>query len=138
MFGFSRDSRSPIGIDIGTRRIKAMQLDRAGTRICAAAIMQRLESAAVPSSHEVARLAATLDRTGFAGNRIVLAVPPDMLISDVLELPKSAVQLEQLARMEVARAHRCAPDAVEVGALGAACLIAPWKDRKSNDRCRAA
>ncbi|HEX4793483.1 MAG TPA: pilus assembly protein PilM [Humisphaera sp.] len=130
MFGLSRDSRSPIGIDIGTRRIKAMQLDRAGSRICAVAMMQRLESAAIPSSHEVGRLAATLERAGFIGNRIVLAVPPDMLLSDVLELPRSLAQLEQLARMEVARTHRCAPDALEVGAWELPASARPAKTAK--------
>jgi len=130
MFGWSKDSRSPIGIDIGTRRIKAMQLDRNGARIAAVAMMQRLESSPIPSDTEVARLVATFERAGFAGNRIVMAVPPEMLSSDVLELPKSAVQLEQLARMEVARAQRCAPDALEVGAWELPATARPGKTTK--------
>ncbi len=108
--------RSPIGIDVGTRRFKALQLDQAGTRMLAAAMPPRAEAGSVPTREEVGRLAEVLFRGGFEGSRIVLAVPSDKVLTSVLELPRSAgVSLEQLARMEVARSHRCAPEALEMG-----------------------
>lgn len=115
MFGPSRHPRPPIGLDIGTRRIKAVQLDKAGGRIMAASVIPRTESVSIPSPAEVGRIVATLDRAGFVGNQIVLSVPPEKLIAEVLEFPRAAGAFEQLARMEIARGHRCAPDAIELG-----------------------
>jgi Tfp pilus assembly PilM family ATPase len=116
MFGFGKHSRSIIGLDVGARRIKAVQLDLAGGALCAAVIIPRTEALLVPSAEEVSRLSATLYRAGFVGNRIALAMPSEKLITQVMEFPRSAGSFEQLARMELARSHRCAPDALELGA----------------------
>jgi Tfp pilus assembly PilM family ATPase len=47
----------------------------------------------------------------------VLAVPDERVVSSMLELPPRSSQapIEQIARMEVARAHRFAPDSFEMG-----------------------
>ena len=130
-------TRSPIGIDVGARAVKAVQLgrDRFGDgrwRVTAAAEIPREEvgqpagsspSAApanpphVLTAMEVARLIGTLERQGFVGNHVVLAVPNERVVSGMLELPprSSNAPLEQIARMEMARAHRFAPDSFEMG-----------------------
>ena len=71
----------------------------------------------VLSPSEVRRLMGTLERQGFSGHDVVLAVPNERVFSSMLELPprSSNAPLEQIARMEVARAHRFAPDAFEMG-----------------------
>src|SRR4051812_6851272 len=99
----TRPSRSPIGIDVGRRAIKAVQLERvkgsgaatgasqatslAAWRIAAAAILPRPESAdRIPSVAEVRQLADALERKSFTGSDVVLAAPEGLLCS-VLELP---------------------------------------------------
>lgn len=135
----NRRTRSAIGIDVGARAIKAVQFGRerfgsVAWRVVAAAEMPRDEvaGAAVPgqvpagqppqSAHfltpaEVRRLVGTLDRKGFAGADIVLAMPNDKVFSSMLELPPRSSQapIEQIARMEMARAHRFPLDGFEMG-----------------------
>ncbi|HWE93453.1 MAG TPA: pilus assembly protein PilM [Tepidisphaeraceae bacterium] len=118
MFASRKSIRSPIGIDVGRREIKAVQLVRgAGTlRVAAAMLLPRPADGITPLDAEVQRLGDALDRSGFIGRRIVLAVPGEKLISSVLELPRtSAVPVTQMARMELARNHRCPPDSLEMG-----------------------
>lgn len=115
MFGFGKHSRSIIGLDVGARRMKAVQFD-AGGSLSAAVVVPRIEPSLVPSPEEVCRLSATLYRAGFVGNRIALAMPSEKLITQVMEFPRAAGSFEQLARMELARSHRCAPDSLELGA----------------------
>jgi type IV pilus assembly protein PilM len=136
---FHLRTHSPIGIDVGTRSVKALQLgrDRWGTgrwRVVAAAEVPREEvgQPAAPSlpatgqpprpphvlsEAEVGRLVGTLERQGFRGGEVVLAVPNEKVVSSMLELPPRASQapIEQIARMELARAHRFAPDSFEMG-----------------------
>jgi type IV pilus assembly protein PilM len=107
---------SPIGIDVGSRAIKAAQLARApgGWRLHAEAVLP-LPAPATPDDAPnhwavrdalVGRLLEVLDRRGFAGNKVVLSVPPSKLESDLLELPprSSGAPIEQIARGEIARA----------------------------------
>jgi Tfp pilus assembly PilM family ATPase len=136
-------TRSAIGIDVGARAVKAVQFgrDRFGSgewRVAAVAEVPRDEVsqqanvtapvAGQPGAQpgraahaltpvEVRRLMGTLERQGFAGHGVVLAVPNERVLSSLLELPPRSSQapLEQIARMEVARAHRFAPDAFEMG-----------------------
>ena len=116
MFWSDNQSRPPIGIDIGARRFKAAQLDASGDAIAAATALPRTDSSGVPSPEEVRRLWNVLERGGFAGHQLVLAAPADKVVGSVLELPKSqALAIGQLARMELARSHKCAPEAMEVG-----------------------
>jgi Tfp pilus assembly PilM family ATPase len=134
-------TRSAIGLDVGARSVKAIQFvrERFGDgrwRVAAAAEMPRESApqdpaggqpaaaqtpapakAALLAPAEVARLVATLERQGFDGSDVVLAVPNDRVFSSMLELPprSSNAPLEQIARLEMARAHRLAPDAFEMG-----------------------
>lgn len=135
---FHLRTRSAIGVDVGARTVKAVQLGRqrwgtGGWRITAAAEMSRDETAQpvqplhqpshpprpahVLTANEVQRLMGTLERQGFSGSDVVLAMPNDRVFSSMLELPPRSSQapIEQIARMEVARAHRFPPDSFEMG-----------------------
>ena len=109
----NRTSRGPIGIDVGSRWIKAAQISGHGSRarLQGAALLPRASTDAVPSKAEIAQLADVLDRQGFTGRRIVLAPPPTSLLTATVTLPPrgSGAPLEQIARMELARVHRCEP-----------------------------
>lgn len=113
-----RGHRSPIGVDIGSRMIKAAQLRRAGRswRVEAIASMPRAKEGAPLDAAEAWQLAEVLERQGFAGRRVVLAAPPEMVMAERLELPPraSGVPIEELARLEVARMRKCAPDSIEL------------------------
>lgn len=116
MFWSDNQSRPPIGIDIGARRFIAAQLDATGISIAATTALPRTDSSGIPSPEEVRRLWTVLERGGFAGHRLILAAPADKVVGSVLELPRSqALAIGQLARMELARSHKCAPEAMEVG-----------------------
>ena len=109
---------SPIGLDVGARCVKAVQLAHGctGPRIAAIACIDRQGSNPALSGGEAAALRDVLARQGFRGRRVVLGCPPARLMSAVLELPprSSGAPLDQIARMELARANECAPDALEL------------------------
>jgi Tfp pilus assembly PilM family ATPase len=123
MSRFGKQPRSAIGLDIGARRVKAVQLEPStaastGWRVAAAASVNRNAVGQPVSADEVWRICDTLDRLGFVGNRVVLAAPTDKLISGVLELPKTGgghIPLEQIARVELARTNKVAPESFEMG-----------------------
>jgi Tfp pilus assembly PilM family ATPase len=116
---------SPIGIDIGTRVIKAAQLARVGGtwRLHAQAILPRTwpekdtpQDADTPNGavrapdwsiddQTVTRLLDVLDRRGFSGRQVVLCAPSAVLQSDLLDLPprSSGAPIEQIAKSEMAR-----------------------------------
>jgi len=94
----------------------AAQLDASGNSVAAATALPRADPSGIPSSEEICRLWNVLERGGFAGHRVILAAPADKVVGSVLELPRSqALAIGQLARMELARSHKCAPEAMEVG-----------------------
>lgn len=103
-------SWTPIGIDVGSRRVKAVQLSRAGGRwrLTSAVNIPRLEPGAEVTAAECDRLAGVLHRHGFVGDEAVLACPGWLLSSTVVELPprSSGAPVEQIARVEVARSLR--------------------------------
>jgi Tfp pilus assembly PilM family ATPase len=131
-------SRTAIGIDAGSRSFKAVQLQRmrgGEARVVAAAVRPRAVEATshsnssgagnatssapvtpAVSSAEAIELANALGASGFSGNRLVLSAPADAVLISQLELPPKSSQapLDQLARMEVARNFRCAPDSFEL------------------------
>ncbi len=115
---FSSGKLSSIGLDVGARCIKAVQLapGRAGPRIAAIACIDRQATGPALSGSEAAALRDVLGRQGFRGRTVVLGCPPARLMSAVLELPprSSGAPLDQIARMELARANECAPDALEL------------------------
>jgi type IV pilus assembly protein PilM len=118
---FRQQPRSPIGLDIGARRVKAVQLEpspttASGWRLAAAAYVNRTSPGQPLEADEALRLADSLDRLGFTGNRVVLAAPSDKLINAVLELPKAGqIPVEQIARVELARTSKMSPESFEMG-----------------------
>lgn len=114
----NRSRRSPIGIDLDARAAHAAQLVRSadGWEVLALASVTRTSHEPVPSVAEVRRIADALERLNFKGGEIVLSVPGDKLLTSALELPprSSGAPLDQLATMEVARAHRRDAGSLEV------------------------
>jgi Tfp pilus assembly PilM family ATPase len=130
MSRFRKQPRSPIGLDIGARRVKAVQLEPtapaagvgggapAGWRVATATCVNRTAPGKPLDAGEAARLVDTLDRLGFVGSRVVLAAPSDKLITGMLELPRAGggqIPLEQIARVELARNNKVAPESFEMG-----------------------
>lgn len=109
---------TPIGLDIGTRCVKAVQLvhARAGTRIAAAACLDRATPGAPLTASEAKSIRAVLDRQGFVGSRVVACAPTASLLTSVMDLPprSSGAPLEHIARVELARSHGCAPGDLEM------------------------
>src|SRR5262245_56752970 len=103
IFG-ARSSTSPIGLDIVARQVKAVQLKQTGNdggaawRLCAMASIPRSAEGDV-SAEEAKRIADVLDRRGFRGCEVVLAVPSEKLLATNLELPVRTPQMpfEQIA-----------------------------------------
>lgn len=115
--------RSPIGIDVGRRSVKAVQLERAAGgewSVSAAVVLPRAVKAAGepvrPTADELRKLVDVLERQSFHGAEVALAAS-DGLLSSILELPPLApgAPVEQIARIELSRTHRMAPDAFEMG-----------------------
>lgn len=103
---------TPIGLDIGSKWIKACQDLGRGRR--ATACFPRLEPGAALSSVESQRIASVLMRRGFRGERVVVAAPSVRSVE--LELPASvgAGMLGAAARMEAARVLRLDPWSFEL------------------------
>ena len=117
-------ARTPIGVDVGARAVKAVQLkplpDNRWAVAAAASIPRSLaedatlagpQSAAVTpplAESEVERLHDVLGRQGFRGSALVLAIPSSRLLSASLELPPRAsnAPVDSIARGEFARAHK--------------------------------
>src|SRR4051794_6594185 len=110
--------RSPIGIDLGARSIKAVQLAGAGNRwrLHALADVPRKTLEQPITTAEMESFMTVLDRAGFVGRRAVLAAPSNGQLAGMLELPPRApgMPFDQIARMEFARVHRCEPAGFEL------------------------
>ena len=123
--------RTPIGIDVGERTVKAVQLSRqpGGWRIEAAATMSRGGSSSGLDAGDLHRLRESLGRQGFDGNSIILSVPGGDLLTGILELPprSSDAPIDQLARSELSRMHKCDGPGFEV-----ACWDLPAPTRAAN------
>ncbi|MHC5113194.1 MAG: pilus assembly protein PilM [Planctomycetota bacterium] len=107
--------RTPIGVDVEDRAIHAVQLSRRGSvwRVEAATRVQR--NGALDAA-ELSRLRKILERQGFSGHDIVLAMPNEQLLTAVLELPPahSGAPRDQISRIELAAAHKCNPETIEL------------------------
>lgn len=114
MIRLSRHRWSPIGLDIDSHRISALQLS--GDQLSAVLSLPRSDTGDALSPGDVQRLVAALRRCGFHGRRVVLCVPAGSEQIDRLELPKNrpGVPFAQIAAAEMARIHRCDPQEVEV------------------------
>ena len=110
--------RTPIGVDVEDRAIHAVQLSRRGTvwRVEAATRVQRNGPEGAIETGELGRLRQILERQGFSGHDIVLAMPNEQLLTAVLELPPahSGAPRDQISRIELAAAHKCNPETIEL------------------------
>lgn len=109
---------SPIGLDIGSSTIKAVQLRRRGGTLETAASVQiaRVGDPDCPiDEREVARIESVLYRRGFAGSRITLAAPRSALFSAEVETPTHGrdVPVDAIVRTELARVQRVEPNSLE-------------------------
>ena len=99
------------------RSFRAAQLGRQGGRwtLTAAARVHRPGQSERPNVGELAALRNVLDRQGFVGNRIVLAVPTQQMLLGVVEVPPSSsgAPINDIARSELAQMHGCDPRAIE-------------------------
>ena len=111
-------SRTPIGLDIGGRQIKAVQLGRTsrGWQVKAATVLPRRGSGTGVDAQEIRELRGILARQGFSGTKAVLAVPPEKLLRGIVEIGavESGAPIDQVARMEFARVHNCDPQSFEM------------------------
>lgn len=111
-------SRTPTGIDVGSRQIKAAQLRRTpgGWRTEALCAIPRTRPGESIDADEVRYLQSALSRQGFCGNDVVLAVPDEKVLTGVLELPPpdSGAPFDKIARTELARMHKVRPDSFEM------------------------
>lgn len=120
MIQWPRRSRiSPIGLEVDGRSFAAVQLSgRPGEpwRLSAATVLPRTTPQPTPDAAEVERLSEVLRRQGFTGTSLVLAAPNEKLLTGVLDLPPASAQapFDQIARMELARMHKCEPDTFEM------------------------
>lgn len=108
----------PIGIDIGSRVVKAAQLDASGTRLLAAARLPRNQAGgAILLPEEASMLAGMLARRGFVGADVTLAMHPSRLVSAVLDLPPrhSGAPVADIARAELARIQKIDAETLELG-----------------------
>jgi len=111
-------SRTPIGLDVGSGQIKAAQLRRLGRRWRAEALCSIPRTAPETSiaTDEARSLASVLRRQGFSGKQAVLAVPPEKLLTGIIEVPpvSSGAPVDQIAQMELARLHKVSSDSFEM------------------------
>lgn len=121
-------SRSAIGVDVGSRTIKAVQLARDG-RLAALSLLPRPRAETDVSAEDAQALKAVLGRQGFRGDRLVVAAPDKTVLPAALELPAKVggAAAEQVVRLELSRLHNLRPDSFE---------MAYW-DLKSPDSLRA-
>ncbi|MDX9912145.1 MAG: hypothetical protein RBS39_09965 [Phycisphaerales bacterium] len=106
-----------IGLDIGERRIRAVQLDASGARVHRTlCIVRPPVGGETLGDDECGRLADALDRLGFAGSRVSMVAPRAALCSSVLDLPPRATgaPIEKIAMGELAGRNRIDPERTEL------------------------
>lgn len=107
-----------IGLDIGTSQIKAAQFARNGGewQICASCVIPRNDGEGPLTADQVARVRYVLQRQGFRGNQVVVAVADRRLLTGIIDLPakSSATPIAKIARMELARVHKTSPGSFEM------------------------
>ncbi|WP_428937609.1 pilus assembly protein PilM [Fontivita pretiosa] len=112
-------SPGPIGVDLGSHSVKAVQLAPAGEgrwRVHAAARLPLPVPNHPFDVHTVRNLRDVFERHGFVGHDLVVAAPARHLLSDVLEVPppQSGAPIGQIARAELARNAKIDDDAFEL------------------------
>lgn len=109
-------SRSPIGLDLGSRRVHAVQLTRLprGWKLACCASMPHFGLETLTDPQAVARLRGSLMRQGFTGKRIVMSVPRPSLVASTVDIPAQAqgIPVHEIAHVELARRAGCDPNAI--------------------------
>src|SRR5688572_9762504 len=107
-------TRMSIGIDVGSKSIKAVQAERLadGTAKVVAAMSRPRDAIGPTTAAESADLVDSVRSSGFTGSATAIAAPPIDAIVSTIELPprSSNAPLDQLARMEMSRNIRAMPD----------------------------
>jgi len=113
---FRSSSRTPIGVDVGSRTITAAQLAVENGSALALLSIPRPQPEAEICSDDALALREVLGRQGFKGNRIVLAAPRKAVLPAALELPAKVggASIDQIVRLELSRLHNLAPDSFEM------------------------
>src|SRR5438552_4094061 len=113
-----RKRYSFIGLDMGSRSMKAAQVSRRGTqlRVEAAAVIPYPGPEATFDELAMRRLRDVLHRQGFHGHNLVVAAPADKLHVELLDLPPrhSGAPIDQIARAEMMRMAKLEPNAFEM------------------------
>jgi hypothetical protein len=107
----------PIGLDLGTRRIRAVQLNASGVRVRRVlAVLRPAGTGDMLGDDEACGLADAIDRAGFLGVGVRLVAPRAVICSSVLDLPPraSGAPIDQIAMGELAGRHRLDPDRTEL------------------------
>ena len=110
--------RTPIGLDIGSSTVKAVQLTRGNrNQIAASTRFPRTRLDAPITVEELKEIRAVLGRQGFVGAEVIVAATPEKLLAGSLELPAHApgVPMEQIARAEFSRINKCDIGVAEFG-----------------------
>lgn len=122
-----KTQRSAIGLHVDGHEFKAIQLERDGqeSRVVAWAVFPRLNqddvsqdsSMPLPSQQELSWAASILNRRGFSGREVSLAVSSRFCTQHQFELPPkdSGAPIDVLAKTEVARERKCEPHEIELG-----------------------
>ena len=104
-------TRTPIGLDVGGSTAKAVQLRRGRDgrwAVHAVLRLPRLNPGTPLDVAESRRIADVLARRGFAGRDVVVAAPPSLMSTALLELPPAGpgVPIDAIAANEFARLHK--------------------------------
>jgi Tfp pilus assembly PilM family ATPase len=102
---------SPIGVHFDHRSFRAVQLVRQQGRwaMTAAVRVHRTGQDDIPTVSELKTLRGILDRQGFVGTGLVLAVPTSQMYVGVVEVPprSSGAPIGDIAQAELARINGC-------------------------------
>ncbi|MBZ0171973.1 MAG: hypothetical protein K8E66_06300 [Phycisphaerales bacterium] len=106
--------RTPIGLDLGTRMIRAAQLDRSGKPLATARLLRNHPGDA-HGPEDFMRLRGVLYRSGFRGRELIIAAPKSIIQRTSIDLPprESGAPLEEIARSELARQTHLDPASFE-------------------------
>lgn len=123
---------TPIGVDVQGRHVKAVQLSGSAGRWCleAAASVPRSDGTSPLGPGDVEHLAAVLERQGFRGREIVVAVPDDRVLTALVPMGPAGEGADgAVASAELAASHGC-----EAGALEVAWWDVPRPSRPRDER----
>ena len=118
MILFDSFSTPPIGLDVGKRLVKAVQLGKSHGKpiVTATAVVGRVRPDTPVDTEEAQRIRRVLAQQGFVGRRVVLATPSEQLMSSVIDMPPkdSGAPYDLITKQEFARLQRQQPGGFEV------------------------